>query len=155
MDEDAVVSLCSDKLDILIDLITIDRAHRLGTFSLSNNWPIVTRFARYKEKEAVLVARFARYKEREAVLVACSKLKSSKLSTRKDLSHSVRPARRKLFEFSRKQNSVFRGQVKRNFSSHKKAFFLQYVYRKHLQKTALVINLSASGIPRKNRRFSN
>ncbi|KAH9384852.1 hypothetical protein HPB48_026879 [Haemaphysalis longicornis] len=87
--EEHIIAFCSEKLEITIDPINIDRAHRIGAFQHNKDRPIVVRFSRFKE--------------RDAVLSACTKLKGTDFSVRQDVSRSVRMVQKRLLEFGKQQ----------------------------------------------------
>ncbi|XP_064462448.1 uncharacterized protein LOC135373102 [Ornithodoros turicata] len=66
---------------------SIERAHRLGTFSSSKCRPVIVKFLSYKVKNMVLASR--------------SKLKPSNIQVSEDFSSATRHARNKLFEFGK------------------------------------------------------
>ncbi|CAN8029884.1 unnamed protein product, partial [Ixodes persulcatus] len=52
--EDAVLSMVTETMGIVIEKPNIERAHRIGRFQSNKNRPIVEKFCRFKDKETIL-----------------------------------------------------------------------------------------------------
>lgn len=92
--EERIISFCSEKLGIALAPINIDRAHRIGAFQQNKSRPIVVRFSRFKE--------------RDAVLSSGSKLKGTDFSIRQDVSRSVRAVQKRLLAFGKEQPEKYK-----------------------------------------------
>lgn len=92
--EKAVIDMCSDKLDVSIDTLSIDRAHRIGVFRPDRKRPIIVKFCFFKHKQQILSA--------------SPKLKGTSHAISEDFSPHVRHARRKLLAFGKAQDLHYR-----------------------------------------------
>lgn len=90
--ESRIISFCTEKLEVPITSIDIERAHRLGRFQANKNRPIIVTLSRFKDKARILSAG--------------PKLKDSLFSVREDYSARVRLARKKLFLYAQESKFV-------------------------------------------------
>lgn len=94
--ETLVRRICKGNLDI--DVTSIQRAHRLGTFKERSCRPIIASFQNWKERDNIMRNAF--------------KFKNSAYSVSEDFSALVREKRRKLWDYSKekrqdKNNKVY------------------------------------------------
>lgn len=92
--EEKLMTVVSDTLNLPIPTDSIERAHRLGAFADNKCRPVIVKFLSFKMKQQILFS--------------SAKLKSSGITVSEDYSISTRQARRKLVEFAKTQNSVFK-----------------------------------------------
>lgn len=92
--EQRILAFCADKLKLSLDSGTMERAHRIGTFTENKNRPIIVKLAHFKTKERIL---------------ACGRmLKDTDYAIREDFAAATRLARSKLLQFIRPQKCAFK-----------------------------------------------
>lgn len=92
--EACVLQFCSKELEISLDAMDIERAHRLGKYNANKNRPVIIKFAHFKV--------------RENVLSSGRKLKGSNYRISEDYSPNTLKARKLLGEFGRAQQQPYK-----------------------------------------------
>ncbi|XP_072145327.1 uncharacterized protein [Dermacentor andersoni] len=92
--ESLIIDLCCKELNVTVQSVDIERAHRLGKFKVNNNRPIIVKLSHFKVKEQILSQG--------------RKLKGTEYRISEDYSPNTLTARRRLVEFAKKQQKPFK-----------------------------------------------
>uniref|UniRef100_A0A4D5RFB8 Putative tick transposon n=1 Tax=Ixodes scapularis TaxID=6945 RepID=A0A4D5RFB8_IXOSC len=103
--EEKLLNVVSTSLNFPISSESIERAHRLGVFSDNKCRPVIVKFLSFKLKQQILFS--------------SAKLKPSGITVSEDYSVPTRQARRKLIEFAKTQNSVFKLKYNKLYMNNK------------------------------------
>lgn len=103
--EEKLLNAVSTSLNFSISSESIERAHRLGVFSDNKCRPVMVKFLSFKLKQQILFS--------------SAELKPSGITFSEDYSVPTRQARRKLIEFAKTQNSVFKLKYNKLYMNNK------------------------------------
>ncbi|XP_072144699.1 uncharacterized protein [Dermacentor andersoni] len=92
--EEKITSFCAEKLNVSLELQSMERAHRIGRYS--------------EHKKRPLIVKFMSFKERQRVLEAASRLKGTGFGISEDYSKKVCFERKKLLQFAKSRGSDFK-----------------------------------------------